>query len=413
MSDIIIMSQKELNRYEVIKRLMRKEINGTEASRILRLSLRQTKRLKVKTLKHGLQGLIHGNRGKPGNRRLPDKERKQIIKLLRRYYDDFKPTHASEKLEEGHGIKHDPKTIRAIMVSEGLWKPRRGKKKATHREWRQRKSFFGEMEQFDGSYHNWFEERLPGKQCLLLAVDDATSALTHARFGQHEDILSVFTFWQEYVKKHGKPVSIYLDQFSTYKMIQPVARENEDSKTQFERAMQELGIETITAYSAEAKGRVETTFGTLQDRLVKEMRLKEISTIKEANTYLIKEFIPWYNAKYALKARGEADLHKQLTRKEKKQLHITLSKQTPRTIQNDFTISLEKQWYQILPTKGVAIHPRDKMIVEERIDHSINMRLRGKYLNYKLIAKTLNRAKKANPWVLTSATSNQLTTTKV
>lgn len=159
------------------------------------------------------------------------------------------------------------------MIEEGLWKPKKNKNKKEHREWRQRRAHYGEMQQFDGSYHHWLEDRgNTGKICLLLSVDDATGQITHAKFEEHEGVFPVFEFWQEYLLKHGKPMSIYMDRFSTYSMNQKTAKENPDTLTQFQRAMKELRIESILANSPEAKGRVETMFGTLQNRLVKEMK---------------------------------------------------------------------------------------------------------------------------------------------
>lgn len=392
------MSQKEINRYAIIKRLINREINGTEAANLLKLSVRQTKRLKTKVKKSGPKGLIHGNRGKESHNHIPAKEQARIINLLHTHYPDFKPTLASEKLRENHQIDRDPKTIRQIMISEGLWQPKKKKKQLEHREWRQRKSFFGEMEQFDGSYEHWLEDRGP-YCCLLLSVDDAKGEITHGRFDFDEGVFPVFAFWGEYLKKNGKPVSIYLDQFSTYKMTQKVAQENYDTKTQFQRAMAELGIELITAYSPQAKGRVERIFGVLQDRLIKEMRLKNISTIEEANLFLQNEFIPWYNRRFSVEAKGKANLHQKLTKKEEQQLNHIFTRQIERTIQNDFTVSYKTQWYQLIKGQPVTVCKQDKVIVEENSQGKINIRLRGKYLNFQPIAKR-QRIKRNIPWVL-------------
>lgn len=391
------MSQKEVNRYAIIKRLISREINGTEAARFLSLSVRQTKRLKAKVKKQGAAGLIHGHRGQPGNRCLPASQKKKIIQLLCHHYPDFGPTLAKEKLEENHHLKCDPKTIRQIMIDQGLWQPKK-KKQSEHREWRQRKSFFGEMQQFDGSYEFWLEDRGP-YCCLQLAVDDATGKITNGRFDSDEGVFPTFAFWQEYLRKNGKPVSIYLDRFSTYKMTQKVAQENHDLKTQFQRVMIELGVELITAYSPEAKGRVERIFGTLQDRLIKEMRLRNISTITEANYFLQNEFIPWYNQRFAVEARGKANLHQPLTKKEEQQLDHIFTRQKERTVQNDFTISYQNQWYQLIKDQPVTVCKQDKVMVEENGTGQIQIRLRGKYLNYQPIPKR-PKEKKTIPWVL-------------
>jgi hypothetical protein len=391
------MSQKEINRYAIINRLIKREINGTQAAMFLSLSVRQTKRLKAKVKKQGPAGLIHGSRGKPGNRRLPDAKIQKIIKLLCQYYPDFGPTLASEKLREKHHFDYDPKTIGAIMVKQGLWQPKQ-KQQSEHRQWRQRKTFFGEMQQFDGSYEYWLEDRGP-HCCLLLSVDDATGRITHGQFDAHEGVFPVFAFWQEYLLKNGKPVSIYLDQFSTYKMTQRVAQDNHDTKTQFQRAMAEVGVELITAYSPQAKGRIEKLFGTLQDRLIKEMRLKDISTIKQANLFLQHKFIPWYNQRFAVEARGKVNLHQALTKKEAQALGHIFTKQTPRTVQNDFTISYQNQWYQLTKEQPATVCKQDKVMVEQNRDSQIQIKLRGKYLNCQLIPKRTSQ-KKTIPWVL-------------
>ena len=398
----LTMSVKEIGHYDIVQRLNRGEINGTQAAKLTHLSTRHIRRIKSLVCKKGIAGLIHGNRGKHGNRRLSDKERGKIVQLLHKNYHDFWPTHASEKLNEIHNIRHDPKTIRSIMIDEELWKPRKAKKKE-HREWRQRRAFYGEMQQFDGSYHNWFEDRIEGKQCLLLSVDDATSDITHAQFSKDEGTFPVFDFWLKYAENNGKPMSIYTDRFSTYKMTQQQAIENHDTKTQFQRAMEELNIETIFALSPEAKGRVETMFGTLQNRLIKEVRLKNISSIEQANQYLKDVFIPWYNKKYSVEARGKSNLHKKLNEKDKKHMESILSRQTQRTVQNDFTVSFNTRWYQLLKEQSVIVQKRDRVIMEERLNGEVKIRLRGKYLNYKIIPKGVKEVKKNIPWVLTTS----------
>lgn len=391
------MSQKEINRYATIKRLLNQEINGTKAAELLDLSIRQTKRLKAKVKKQGPQGLIHGSRGQKSHNQIPLKEQAKIVSLLHGRYPDFGPTLASEKLRENHHLDRDPKTIRNIMIGQNLWQTKK-KKQPEHREWRQRKAFFGEMEQFDGSYEYWLEDRGP-YCCLQLAVDDAKGEITHGRFDSDEGVFPTFAFWQEYLRKNGKPLSIYLDQFSTYKMTQKVALENHDLKTQFQRALTELGIEPITAYSPQAKGRVERIFGTLQDRLIKEMRLRNIRAIEQANLFLRNEFIPWYNQRFAVEARGEANLHQSLTRKEEQNLNHVFTRQKERTIQNDFTISYDNQWYQLIKGQPVTVCKQDKVVIEENQTGQIQIRLRGKYLNCQPIAKR-QKEKKAIPWVI-------------
>lgn len=396
---LITMSIKELDRFQIINKLIGKHINGTETARLLNLTTRQIRRLKSKVTLFGPQGLIHGNRGQKSHNRIADDEKKQIIGLLRKHYHDFKPTFASEKLSENHSLDRDPKTIRQIMIEAGLWKPRINKKDTIHRTWRERKSCYGEMVQFDGSYEHWFEDREgSGKICLLAAIDDATGIVTKARFDVHEGVFPVFTFWQGYLVTNGCPRSIYLDKFSTYNMNHQLAKENPDTLTQFERTARELGIELIKANSPQAKGRVERLFATLQDRLIKELRLANISTIPDANTFM-ETYLPKFNAQFSIQPRFTVDLHRRLVASEANGLDSIFSKQVKRTIQNDFTFSFKNQWYQLTQEQPVTVHKKDIVIVEERLDYSIHIRLRDKFLNYQLLSKRPERQIQT-PWVL-------------
>ncbi|MFH0740170.1 MAG: ISNCY family transposase [bacterium] len=392
------MTKKELNRHNIISKLIDKEINGRQASGLLHLSLRHTQRLKARVKNQGPQALIHANRGKPSNRAIPQEERDKIAQLLHQHYSDFKPGFASEKLEEIHNIKRDPKTIRQIMINEKLWKPKQ-KQKKEYRAWRQRKACFGEMEQFDGSYHHWFENRGP-YCCLLAAIDDATGIPVKAQFADDEGVFPVFQFWLEYLKEHGKPYSIYLDKFSTYKMTQKVALENPDTKTQFQRAMQELRIEPISANSCQAKGRVERLFETFQDRLVKELRLANISTIAVANIFLKETFLPQYSLKYSVEPRSKANLHQPLSMQEQENLQSVFSRQDTRVIRNDFTINFNKQWFQLSKNQPATIRKKDKIIVEEWLNGSVHFRLRGKDLNFEMLPERPEKKAQTIPWVI-------------
>lgn len=407
--DYITMSNKEIKRYDIIKRLINKNLNGSEAAELLDLSVRQTKRLKIQVKEKGAAGLVHLSRGKPSNRKIPEQEKQKIIKLLHRYYADFKPGFAAEKLLEKHDIVRDPKTIRQIMIVEGLWKPKQ-KKKSVHRSWRQRKVNLGEMIQFDGSYEHWLEDRGgTGEICLLAGIDDSTSIVTKAKFDTDEGVFPVFDFWREYIISNGKPYSIYVDKFSTYKMNQQVAIENHDTKTQFERAMSELNIEPITAHSSQAKGRVERLFHTLQDRLIKELRLAHISTIAEANEFLAKVFLLKFNHRFSVEPRNKSNLHKELNQTEINKLDSVFSRQYQRIVRNDFTISINNQWYQLIKQQPVTICKRDTIITEQRLDGSIQFRLRGRYLNYELLPQRPKKLNKNIPWVIAANQPRQLT----
>ena len=399
------MSDQDINRYDIVKRLLRAEINGTAAAALLRLSVRQTKRLKARVRKQGAQGLIHLNRGRRSHNRLPESRRVQIVALVNRYYFDFTSTLAAEKLATNYGLVHDPKTIRAVMTAAGAWAAQPKRKKEQHRSWRQRRAALGELVQFDGSYEHWFEKRGP-ELCLLAAIDDATGKIMHASLVEHEGVFPVFAFWEEYLRKHGKPTAIYLDKFSTYKMSQKAAVDNHDLLTQFQRAMSELRIETIPAHSPQAKGRVERLFGTLQDLLIKELRLENISAIETANKFLSEKFIPAFNSQFAVAPGSGNNLHRPLPIKETNRLTAILSRQSERVVHNDYTVSFKNQWYQLLKDQPVTICRKDKVIAEERRDGAIHFCLRGKYLRYcRLPARPAKVPSAKQPWVLAATTA--------
>jgi hypothetical protein len=233
----------------------------------------------------------------------------------------------------------------------------RKRKNSDYRCSRPRKEHYGEMEQFDGSYEHWFEDRAPSC-CLLASIDDATGKVTQAQFVRDEGTFPVFNFWQEYFLTHGKPRSIYLDKLRTY-YNNLLPERDEELLTQFQRTMRELAIELIVAHSPQAKGRIENFFKLCQDRLIKELRLRNISDIKTANHFLKEEFIPWFNQKYGKEPAKKANLHHKLTQQEKKQLPAILSRHSQRVVQNDFTIRFNNLWYQLTEKQPVTIRPKD------------------------------------------------------
>jgi len=383
--EIITMTQKEVLRYDVIQDLIIGKIDGTEAAKQISLSVRQVKRLKVNVKKSGIKGVIHGSRGKEGNRKIPSKKIKKIEHIIKEKYHDFGPTFATEKLEENHRIKIGKEKLRLLMIDWELWqvKPRRQSKK--WHVWRSRKDNFGEMEQFDGSYHLWLEDRFE-ELCLLLSIDDATGIITHAKFDYNESTVAVFKFWTEYFTQNGLPVSIYLDKYSTYKINHKNAVDNKDMITQFERAINQIGVQPITAHSAEAKGRVERVFQTLQDRLVKEMRLHNILTIEQANEFL-KEYIPKFNAKFSVMPNKKANLHRKVNIQLKEKLSSIFSIQNERKVNNDYTIMFKTKYFQLAQEQPTTVYKKDTVMIEERLDGAIKINLKGHYLNYAILPK--------------------------
>ncbi len=379
---LISMTEKELSKYDVIKNLINGKINGTDASKQIGVSTRHVRRLKQTVIQSGVEGLIHGSRGKESNRKLDPDILEKIEELLKEKYYDFGPTFAAEKLDEDDKIIVGKETVRTILTKLKLWqpKPRKQSKKKWH-IWRARKDNYGEMQQFDGSYHVWFGDI---ETCLLLSVDDATGKISHAKFDINESTVAVFKFWLEYFAIHGLPMSIYLDKFSTYKINHKNAVDNKEMITQFQRAMNQLGVKVITANTPQAKGRVERMNETLQDRLVKELRLAGITTMEEANKFLMK-FIPKFNAKFAVVPNRRKDLHKNIVKSTKKKLSQILSIQDTRIVNNDYTVQFKNNYYQLDRIQTTTVYKKDKILVETHLNDEIKLRLRDCYLNYQVL----------------------------
>lgn len=378
------MTAREKERYGVIRRLIQGEIVASEASKQLHVGVRQVQRIKKEVKKDGVGGVIHGNRGQPSNRRLNKRVHDRTVALIKKHYADFGPTLASEKLLERHDMAVSISCVRHVMIGAGLWKPKSRKASSEYRSWRPRKEQEGEMEQFDGSYHKWFEDRAP-ECCLLASIDDATGKILYAKFDQNESVRSVFTFWDRYIHEHGKPISIYLDKYSTYKINHPSAVDNSELMTQFQRAMQELDIRVISAHSPQAKGRIERVFDTLQDRLVKELRLRNISTIEKASVFLKEEFIPWFNNKFSVVPEKPGNLHRPLSPAALTRLPAIFAVHSQRKVNNDFTIRFQNQWIQLSETQSTTVYKKDTVLIEQRLDQTMHIRLNQTYLNYTIL----------------------------
>jgi len=397
---------REKERVAILKATIEGRMTNEQAGKQLRLSVRQIQRSKAKIRKDGTATVIHQLKGKPSNHAFPEDKKTKAVETIKQKYSDFKPRFAAEKLEEVEGITITPQTIRVWMTEAGLWKSHK-QKQSTYRSWRPRKEYYGELEQFDGSYHLWFENRFvdsdgsPIEVCLLASIDDATGRITKAVFAANEGVIAVFTFWLEYFQKLGKPLGIYLDKFSTYKINHKSAVDNHELMTQFQRCMQDLAVELITAHSPQAKGRIERLFKTLQDRLVKEMRLAKINTPEAGNKFLTEVFIPKFNAKFGVTPAKNADIHKPLSKTDKKNINRIFSIQETRVVNNDFTIQFKNNWYQLAEIQPTTVRPKEKVLVEEWLDGSIHFSLREKYLNDTLLPEKPKKAK-TNPMILTT-----------
>ena len=374
---IVMARAKELRYLHVIRKVLEKEIKQVEASEILFLSCRQIRRIVKRVKREGDRGVIHRSRGRPCNRRIPEEKREKVIHLYRSQYSDFGPRLASEKLEERDQVKVNEETLRLWLLESGDWKKRR--KGRGHRRWRERKHHFGEMVQMDGSHHDWLEGR--GPWCVLMSyIDDATGTV-FAKFYDYEGTMPAMDSFKRYIGKYGLPMCVYLDRHTTYKSNAKVTIEDvlneEVPLSEFERALKELGVEVIHATSPQAKGRVERLFRTLQDRLVKEMRLRGIRTIQEANEFL-KHYLPVYNRRFAVRPLEANDLHRSVPKD--LDLDSILCVKTERTLRNDFTVAYNRKLYQIEEKiRG------SKVTVQEHLDGSIKMVYRDWPLRFKEI----------------------------
>ena len=369
--DIIIMSVKEIEKLKVITDVTEKRISQKIASKRLNLSSRQIRRLIKRFKTQGAKGLTNKHRNTVSNRKLPDDLRLKVLELYKQNYPDFRPTFFCEKLSELHNIEISKETARKWLLDEGLWK--RERKIKLRKQLRERKPCFGEMLQLDGSKHDWFEGKRD-KAVLMSFIDDATGFI-FSRFYEYEGTIPAMSLLKQYTEEYGLPMSIYSDKHTTYKSTD----KNKEALSQFGRALEELGIELIHANTPQAKGRIERSFRTLQDRLVKEMRLKNIMGIETANNFL-KEYLPVFNSKFNVIPFDNADVNIKIDKTVNLDDYLCIKQE--RTVKNDNTISYNSKLYQLEP--GIRAK---KVTIEEHIDGSVHIKYNGASLKYKEIIK--------------------------
>jgi len=380
----IIMNQKEALRVPIMEKLLSKTIKLKQAARELDISVRQVKRLKRVYKRKGITGLIHGNRGKESNRKIPEVEIERVITIIKEQYYDFGPLLAFEKLKELHGLTFGKETLRKAMIERGLWKPKKQKLLCLHQR-RQRRAYEGELVQADGSDHFWFEDR--GPACTLLVfIDDATSKLKHLWFCKSESLESYFQATKYYLERYGKPLAFYVDKHGVFRVNtkRDGIADTQDSNglTQFGRAMAELKIELIFANSAEAKGRVEKVNGTLQDRLVKELRLKGISTIEEGNQYL-PEFKDIFNSKFSVEPKNPEDAHRGLTQTDDLEKILVIKNQ--RVLSKNLEIQYKNRLYQIQTKRPRYAMRKKPVTVTEDLTGKVRIYYQEKELLYQVM----------------------------
>jgi hypothetical protein len=387
--DMIMARQGELKRLHVIQKVLERVIRQVEAAEILSLSSRQIRRIIKRIRIEGEKGIIHKSRGRPSNRRIPDKIRDKVIQLYRKQYQDFGPTLASEKLLERNGIGISDETLRLWLLGTGDW--RKTRRRRGHRQWRERKHHDGEMVQMDGSHHDWFEGR--GPWCVLMGYIDDASGRVFGRFYDYEGTIPAMDSFKRYIQTYGLPMSVYLDKHTTYKSTAKASIEEQlnDSPalSEFERALKELGVEVIHANSPQAKGRIERLFGTLQDRLVKEMRLRGIRTLEEANAFL-EGYLPIYNRRFSVGPKERGNLHRPLGRG--LDLDAILCIKTERTLRNDFTVAHHRKLYQVEDKVNTS-----KVMVQDRMDGSIQITDKNRALRFREITERPITEKRPSP----------------
>ena len=336
------MSQMERKRLTVLVQVKKSQLTLKEASGILALSYRQAKRVWRRYRDLGDEGLVHRLRGKPSSQRTEPELRAKILARVREKYPDFGPTLAAEYLaKEGLAVDHE--TLRRWLIAKGMRKVRR--RGQQHRQWREHKPCFGAMVQLDGSDHDWFEGHA-SRAVLMVMVDDATNRVW-AQFFQAETTRASYDMLEGWTRKYGLPQSLYVDRDSIYRCegIGTIAEQlaRKALQTQFGRAMEQLGIELILANSPQAKGRVERMNATLQDRLVKALRLEKISDMAEANRYLSKTFLPAFNRRFGVQPASPADVHS----KAPSNIDEVLSWEEERVVQRDWTLACNNRHYQL------------------------------------------------------------------
>lgn len=390
---MVTLSHRELDRLTVVRAVVGKKLKQRQAAEQLGLSTRQLKRLVKRYRWEGAAGLGSRRRGRPSNNRIAEAVRRQAVSLIEERYRDFGPTLACEKLAQRHELQVSVETVRQWMIGAGLWREKsRSERRAFPR--RARRARIGELVQIDGSNHEWFEER--GERCTLIVfIDDASGRLQYLRFVPAESTWAYLEGLQQYLRMYGRPMSLYSDRHSVFRVNDRRAMARGETHTQFGRVLQVLDIEAIHAYTPQAKGRVERVHATLQDRLVKELRLAGINDIDAANAF-VEPYRERFNERFAVEPHSVEDAHRPVLHDEAQLEHL-FTLQFERTVSENLEIHYDKRIYQI-QAGGRARRLRDaKVIVCERQDGSVLFLHRGQPLQTLLLPPQPRPAKKKSP----------------
>ena len=375
----ITLSQRERDRLKVLHEVDQKHLTQVAAAKRLQVTDRHVRRMLLGLRQRGDGALVHGLRGRPSNRRLAAKLQEKILARLRQRYADFGPTLAAEHLaQEGFAVSRE--TLRKWMTRAALWRPRRQRVKAVH-VWRERRASFGELVMQDSSPFRWLENR--GPACHLIALIDDASSRLWGRFTEHDTTEENLRTLQGWVRRYGRPLAHYTDKNSIFQTAgpQPLAEQlrGDPQRTQFGRALHELGIEWIAAHSPQAKGRIERLFETLQDRLVKEMRLAGIDSIAAANHFLEMRFLPEWEQRFTVTPRSPRNAHRRLGPEHR--LEEIFSVRAARRVAADHTVSWDGHRWGVLREDVCAGLRGAAVEIERRLDGSHWLRYRGRYLH--------------------------------
>jgi len=374
MERIVPMSTEEINRTSVFSKMQVKALSQQQAAEDLGITTRQVRRLFKEYKKHGAIALVSKKRGLPSNHQLGNGVKEFVLAIIQEKYPDFGPTLAHEKIVEVHKIKISVSSVRNLMIKNNLWVDKKIKRKRVY-QLRERRAREGELAQGDGSPHDWFEKR--GPKCTLLDyVDDATGKIKAAIFAPSETTWGYFDLMRIYLKMHGKPIALYNDKHGVFRVNKPDAIRG-DGFTQFGRAIRELGIDMVFAHSPQAKGRIERSNRTLQDRLVKELRLNKISTIEEANAFL-PSFIEDYNHRFAVVPKDPSNAHRPL----EQNLDLIFTIQEIRYLSKNLTFQYKNIHYQIRTERETYALRKAQVTVYEKKDGSIEVFYKNKPLAF-------------------------------
>lgn len=373
------MSARERQRLGWMSRVASREVRLKKAAEGMSVSYRQAKRIWQRYRERGDAGLVHGLRRRVSGRARPAAFRQEVIARYKEAFADFGPTLAAEHLaREGKIV--DSETLRRWLLKDGSWQRRR--KRRAHRQWRERKEHAGELVQMDGSHHDWFEGRR-ARAVLMVMVDDATSC-TYARFFEQETTAAAFETFHRYTHLYGLALALYVDRDSIYQVErEPDLQEQmrgAPPETQFARALRGLDVKLVFAYSPQAKGRVERTHGTLQDRLIKEMRLAKINTLDAANKFLEEKFLPLFNRRFMVTPLQASDLHRKVAART---LHEALSWEEQRHVHQDWTVQWQNRWLQIAHTEAALQLAGRKITVRQTLDGHLHLIYRGRKLSFR------------------------------